>query len=149
MPRCARRLSPDLMTSLASRIRSALRAQYLRAGPTPARRLRIYFGLVLLVDILRRFPVATLFYTNDGVLPNHYALFTPMSQPIFSLFFACSTKGEIDVAFALTALVYVGLIVGYRTKLMQILTAILYPSLISRNLFFDARWPKPGPLPTG
>jgi hypothetical protein len=125
------------MTALEGKIRSALRAQYFELDRRLLAAFRIYFGLVLLYDILRRFPVVTLFYTNDGILPNHYAIFAPMAQPLFSLFFACSTKGEVLVAFTLTALVYLGLILGYRTKLMQILTAILYPSLIARNLFFE------------
>jgi len=112
-------------------------AQYFEIDRRLLAVFRVYFGLVLLVDLLRRFPYLTLFYTNDGVLPSHYAIYAPMTQPIFSVFFACSTKGEVTVAFGLTALVYVGLIVGYRTKWMQICTAILYASLISRNLFFE------------
>jgi hypothetical protein len=119
------------------RIGALLRAQYFEIDRRLLAAFRVYFGLVLLVDILRRFPYLTLFYTNDGVLPNHYALFAPMAQPTFSVFFACSTRGEVALAFTLTALVYVCLIVGYRTKLMQVLTAILYASLISRNLFFE------------
>jgi hypothetical protein len=114
-----------------------LRAQYFEIDRRLLAAFRIYFGLVLLADLLRRFPTLTLFYTNDGVLPNHYALFAPLAHPTFSVFFACSTKGEVTVAFALTGLVYAGLVVGYRTKLMQVLTAILYASLISRNLFFE------------
>ncbi len=120
-----------------ARARSAFRAQYLELDTRLLAAFRIYFGLVLLADILRRFPVLTLFYTDDGVLPSHFAIFAPMSRPLVSLFFAFSTTGEVFVAFTLTALVYVGLIVGYRTKLMQILTAILFPSLMARNLFFE------------
>jgi hypothetical protein len=131
------RPSPGARSRLGDRARSELRAEYLEIDRRQLALFRIYFGLVLLVDILRRFPYLTLFYSNDGVLPNHYAIFAPMAQPTFSLFFACSTTGEVAIAFTLTALVYVGLVVGYRTKLMQILTAILYPSLISRNLFFE------------
>jgi hypothetical protein len=115
----------------------ALWAQYFEIDRRLLAAFRIWFGLVLLFDILVRFPALTLFYTNDGVLPNYDALLAPLSQPIFSVFFACSTKGEVAVAFTLTALVYVGLIVGYRTKTMQILTLIVYPSLMSRNLFFE------------
>jgi hypothetical protein len=125
------------LQELVPKIRASLRAQYFEIDRRVLAAFRIYFGLVLLVDLLRRFPYLTLFYTNDGVLPNHYAIFAPLAQPAFSLFFACSTKGEVAVAFTLTALVYAGLVVGYRTKLMQVLTAILYASLISRNLFFE------------
>jgi hypothetical protein len=116
---------------------ASLRAQYLEIDRRVLASFRIWFGLVLLVDLVRRVPHLTLFYTNDGVLPNHYAIFAPLSDRTFSLFFACSTKAQVSVAFALTALVYTGLTLGYRTKLMQILTLILYSSLISRNLFFE------------
>jgi hypothetical protein len=122
---------------LLARIRGALFAQYFELDRRLLAAFRVYFGLVLLVDLLRRFPYLTLFYTNAGVLPNHYALFASPVRPVFSVFFACSTRGEVAVAFVLTALVYAGLVVGYRTKLMQVLSAILYASLISRNLFFE------------
>src|SRR5712691_9906403 len=97
------------MTPRANSLRDALRAQYFELDRRLLAVFRIYFGVVLLVDILSRFPVLTFFYTNEGVLPNHYALYAPMSPPVFSLFFACSTKAEVAVAFSLTALVYLGL----------------------------------------
>lgn len=98
---------------------------------------RIYFGTLLLIDVLRRLPDVTLFYTNEGVLSNHFALYAPMAKPLFSIYTAFSTKPEVVTAFLLTALVYVFLIVGYRTKLMQILAVVLASSLNSRNLFVE------------
>src|SRR5580704_6001863 len=88
----ASRRSRQARQALFGKVRASLRAQYFEIDRRLLAAFRIYFGLVLLVDLLRRFPYLTLFYTNDGVLPNHYALFAPLAQPAFSLFFACSTK---------------------------------------------------------
>ena len=98
---------------------------------------RIYFGFLLLIDVLRRIPDAAFFYSNDGALPNHFALYAPLAKPVFSLYFAFSTRSEITVAFLLTALVYVFYILGWRTKIWQILAIILHASLNSRNIFVE------------
>jgi predicted DCC family thiol-disulfide oxidoreductase YuxK len=98
---------------------------------------RIGFGLALLVDLLRRVPVLTAFYSNDGVLTNHFAQFLPQSRWLFSLYFVASSPGEAAVAFALTGLVYAAYTVGYRTRLMQILSFVLVTSLHSRNIMIE------------
>jgi hypothetical protein len=132
-------MAPDARTrdSVGKPARAPLWAQYFEIDRRLLAAFRIAFGLVLLVDLLRRFPYVTVFYTNEGVLPNHYAIYAPMADPLFSVFFACSSKGQVLAAFTMTAVVFVGLIVGYRTKLMQVLSLVLYSSLISRNLFFQ------------
>ncbi|RYZ39774.1 MAG: hypothetical protein EOO72_08960, partial [Myxococcaceae bacterium] len=98
---------------------------------------RIYFGFLLLIDVLRRIPDSTFFYSNDGILSNHYSLFAPMIRPYFSLYTAFSTPLEVKVAFVLTALAYVPYIVGYRTKLFQVIALVLYTSLNARNHFLE------------
>ncbi len=98
---------------------------------------RIYFGLLLLVDVLRRIPDSTFFYSNDGILSNHFSLYSPMIRPYFSLYTAFSTPLEVKVAFVLTALAYVPYIIGYRTRLFQIIAFVLYTSLNARNHFLE------------
>jgi hypothetical protein len=98
---------------------------------------RIYFGFLLLIDMLRRIPEATFFYSNEGVLSNHFSLYAPMIKPYFSLFTAFSTPTEVKVAFVLTAFAHCFYIVGYRTKVAQIVSFVLYTSLNTRNHFVE------------
>ena len=48
--------------------------------------------------------MARLFYSNDGVLTNHWHLYQPSSPFNFSIFHAFSSPEEVNVAFALALL---------------------------------------------
>ena len=76
--------------------------------------------------------VITLFYSNDGLIPNHMMLWRPPTQWMFSFFFILSRPDEVAVGFALCGLIYLGLLVGWRTRLMQVLALIAVLSLHSR-----------------
>lgn len=116
---------------------SPLVSAYLTSDTRVLGLFRIYFGGLLLFDLLRRVPVLDLLYSNDGVLPNHFVLYAPQANPQFSLFFAFSTPGEVRLAFALLGLVYLLYLVGYRTRLAQVLTLVGVTSLNARNLFLE------------
>jgi predicted DCC family thiol-disulfide oxidoreductase YuxK len=111
------------------------RQRYLSVDPRWLGVFRILLGTLLIVDLLRRWLDIRAFYTNDGILPNHYSLYRPMGAYLFSLYHAFSTFGEVNVAFALTLVIYVLFAAGYRTKLFHILSALCITSLNSRNLF--------------
>jgi predicted DCC family thiol-disulfide oxidoreductase YuxK len=98
---------------------------------------RICLGSLLISELAYRWSYARLLFSNDGVLPNHFSLFAPMGQDLFSIYHVFSTVQEVHVAFALTLLVFVCFTVGYRTRLFHILSAILITSLHSRNLFTE------------
>ena len=97
---------------------------------------RICFGLHLICNLYDRTqgPDGLAFYTNEGVMPNHYALFAPAGDKLWSFLFAFSTPAEVQVAFCLIFAVYVLYVLGYRTKLAQILTIVCFLSLDNRNL---------------
>jgi len=98
---------------------------------------RICFGCLLISELLYRWSYARLLFSNDGVLPNHFSLFAPMGQDLFSIYHVFSTIQEVHVAFALTLLVFGCFTVGYRTRLFHVLSAILITSLHGRNLFTE------------
>ncbi|HVZ32435.1 MAG TPA: DCC1-like thiol-disulfide oxidoreductase family protein [Polyangiaceae bacterium] len=98
---------------------------------------RIVYGLLLCVDLLRSWANATDFYTNDGILPNHFSLFRPLGRGVFSLYHAFSTLPQVNVAFALTLLVFLTFALGYRTRLFHVLSLICITSLDSRNLLVE------------
>ena len=116
------------------RFMARLRERYFRLDRRALGLFRIYLGGLLFVDCVRRIPYAAIFYSNDGVLSNHFALFAPLAKPSFSLYFAFSTPGEITVALALTATIYLFYAAGLYTRAAQIAAVILYPSLHQRNL---------------
>lgn len=122
------------------RLRSAIswfEEHYCRADLRWLGVFRILYGLLLLADLIRRWAVATDFYTNDGVLPNHFSLFRPLGRDVFSIYHAFSTRGEVDVAFALTGLVFLAFTVGYRTRLFHLLSLLCITSLNARNLLVE------------
>jgi hypothetical protein len=122
---------------VAPRGLAAILREFATADPRSLGLFRIIFGVFLLVDLYRRLPDYLFFYTNEGMLPNHGALFRPMSAHLFSIYHAFSTRGEVLFAFALTALVYLTYLVGYKTRLCQGLVLLLVTSLHSRNILLE------------
>jgi predicted DCC family thiol-disulfide oxidoreductase YuxK len=93
---------------------------------------RVGVAIILLVDLIRRIPVLDLFYTNDGLLPNHTLLWRPPTQWMFSFFFLASLRDEAIVCFLFCGFVYLALLVGWRTTLMRFLAPICLISLHAR-----------------
>jgi hypothetical protein len=112
-----------------------LRERYLTVDVRWLGIFRIALGTLLVVELLRRWYYAVPFYTNDGLLPNHYSLFSPMGGSVFSIYHAFSTYGEVSLAFFATLCVFVAFTLGYRTKLFHVLSALCITSLNARNLF--------------
>jgi predicted DCC family thiol-disulfide oxidoreductase YuxK len=98
---------------------------------------RICFGCLLISELGYRWSYARLLFSNDGVLPNHFSLFAPMGQDLFSIYHVFSSVGEVHVAFGLTLCVFVCFTLGYKTRLFHVLSAILITSLHARNLFVE------------
>jgi hypothetical protein len=110
---------------------------YGTADPRSLGLFRIALGALLFEDVARRLPDLDAHYTNAGWLKNHFMLFDPMSSHQFSLYLAFSSPGEVRVLVAIHLLVCVLLLVGFRTRLMQVLSAVLITSLNSRNIMLE------------
>ncbi|HWO11584.1 MAG TPA: hypothetical protein VNN80_18950 [Polyangiaceae bacterium] len=119
------------------RVWNQLREKYLSVDLRVLGVLRVGYGLVLLCDLVRRAQVLELFYSNDGVLSNHYVMFSPQDAFQFSLLDAFSTPAEVRVAFGLMALVYALLTLGWHTRLAQVLALLALASSNARNLFAE------------
>jgi hypothetical protein len=117
---------------------SGLRDRFLGVDRRTLGVFRLYFGSVLLIDTLRRLPEGTFLYSNDGVLSNHFALFSPQAKPIFSFLFAFSTPGEARLGLLIFAAIHLFYLLGYRTRVFQILAFVAYTSLNARNLFVES-----------
>lgn len=97
---------------------------------------RIAFAVVLLTNLYDRasdFGLVS-FYSNEGVLPNHYAIFLRLQPGYWSMLLGLSTPAEVTVGFALIGLVYTLYLVGWHTRLMQLLVLICVESLNFRFL---------------
>jgi hypothetical protein len=98
---------------------------------------RLYLGVLLLHDLVRRLPDISTWYSNEGILPNHIVLWRPHSEYMFSFFFAASRTGEAAVMFALCAAVFVVFLVGYRTRLTKFLAFACMVSMAYRLAFLE------------
>ena len=129
--------APPQEPSRMVRLLELLNERYRSIDPRWLGLFRIGFGVQLITELLYRWSYARMLFSNDGLLPNHFSLFAPMGQDLFSIYHAFSTVEEVHVAFALTLVVFVCFTLGYKTRLFQILSALLITSLHSRNLFTE------------
>jgi len=118
-------------------VRSKLRDAYLTIDPRGLGVGRIALATVLLVDLARRLPFATLWYSNEGLLPNHTVLWRPTVAYVFSLFFTASRPYEAAIGFALCGAAYLMLLVGHKTRLAQVASLLAVLSLHGRVLFIQ------------
>jgi len=100
---------------------------------------RIAFGLCLMANLIDHAAGGNLttFFSNDGTLTNHFALFAPIQRRVWSFLFAFSRPEEVAVAFAGIFVVFFLYTVGWRTRLMQVLTLICFISILNRNLLLQ------------
>lgn len=133
--------TPIAIAASASRLaklREAFARSYLTIDPRSLGLGRIVLALLLLFDLIHRAVGGIeLWYSNQGLLPNHTYLWRPPTQWMFSLFFMASWPDEATVGFILCGLAYVGLLVGWRTRIMQVLSVIAVMSLHSRTTFLE------------
>jgi predicted DCC family thiol-disulfide oxidoreductase YuxK len=140
-PETAAEAEPPAAAPASSRwraFRAAFVTKYLTIDPRSLGLGRIVLALLLLFDLFHRvYGGVTLWYSNEGLLPNHTILWRPPTQWMFSLFYMASTPGEATFGFVLCGLAYLGLLVGWRTRLMQFLSLIAVMSLHSRVPFLE------------
>jgi predicted DCC family thiol-disulfide oxidoreductase YuxK len=121
----------------ASGLLTFLNERYRTIDPRWLGIFRICFGVLLITELGYRWSYARMLFSNDGLLPNHFSLFAPMGQDLFSIYHVFSTIEEVHLAFALTLVVFLCFTLGYKTRLFHILSAILITSLHARNLFTE------------
>lgn len=110
---------------------------YASADPRSLGVFRILLGCLLFWDVARRWPDLAHHYANTGWLTNHFALYRPMSDHLFSVYLAFSTLAEVKALALVHMAVSLCLLAGWRTKLMQVLSVVLIVSLNSRNIMLE------------
>ena len=118
-------------------LRKALVRSYLTIDGRSLGVFRVGLALLCLVDLVRRFPHVRDFYTNAGLLPNHTVLWRPQVNRLFSVFFPASLGQEVWLLFAICAFCYVCLLIGWRTRVFQVVCFLLATSLHNRDVFTE------------
>lgn len=100
---------------------------------------RIACGVMLLCNLWDRIGGTNFisFYTNEGILPNHYALFLPPAPGYWSLLLGFSSPWEMRIAFTFVWLVYALYTLGWNTRWMQLLALIAYQSVNNRFILIQ------------
>lgn len=115
-----------------------LRDYWLRIDARSLAIFRVAFGLVLIGDLCRRFRWLKDFYSNEGVLPNHNHLFNLRDkEDVWSALHAFSSPGENAFAFAWTLFFYIGFLLGWHTRVFQVLALVMLVSLGERNILTE------------
>ncbi|MEP7120813.1 MAG: HTTM domain-containing protein [Byssovorax sp.] len=114
-----------------------IRDHYCVMEPRTAGIYRWVVGFLCVADMLRHWGEARWFYSNDGVLTNHYHLWRPSSGYNFSVFHAFSSLTEVHIIFAIFVLCHFFFMIGWRTKLFSILSFVAVTSLDNRLVMVE------------
>lgn len=98
---------------------------------------RIFLGYLLVMDIFHRRVVWNDMYSTEGVLPAQLNLQRPQAYGAFTFFNAFHTPGELSVLWVFMLAVATCLLIGLKTRVMQILALILTASMNGRLLLIE------------
>jgi len=98
---------------------------------------RILFGFLLIMDLFRRTPDWLNMFSDKGVLPNHLNLFRPQAWGAFTFLNAFSTAPELWVLWGVMLATYICVLIGYKTRIAQVMTAVLVASTNGRILLIE------------
>jgi hypothetical protein len=113
--------------------------RFLTVDPRTLGLFRIAFGVLLLANLYDRTGGENFvsFYTNEGVLPNHYALFLPPAPGYWSLLLGLSSPTEMRFGLAVVWVVYLLYTLGWHTRWMQVLVLICVESVNNRFILIQ------------
>ena len=89
---------------------------------------RIVFGILCLSDIIRRWDFIDIFYTQASIIQT---TLTSSSYKNFTLLNTFTSSWEVHLFFSLGIIFSLMLIFGYKTKLSQIMCAVIIISIHS------------------
>ena len=95
---------------------------------------RIFFGFILLKDALFHFPIAKIFFTEEGIVPQ-WAMQNLIRANRFSLLDAMPQPWMVNVFFALWVIVAILFITGTRTRLITVIQFVMLISVHERDIF--------------
>ncbi len=93
---------------------------------------RIAIGFLLLTDLVRRAASWGDMYSDEGVLPATLNLGSPHVRGVFSIFNGFDTRGELRVLWVFMVVNAACLLVGYRTRVAQVVALVFHVGMNSR-----------------
>ena len=96
---------------------------------------RIVMALLMLKEVVYHIPIAGLFYSDSGVFPRSLLLTDVIRAQHLSLMEAIPTDWLAVLFFLAWGIVALGLLFGYRTRLMSVLNYVIILSVHERNVF--------------
>lgn len=97
---------------------------------------RVFIGLFLLFDLFRRTDDWFHMYSNSGVLPTHYNLWRPQANG-WTFFNAFASEPELAGLWVFAFCVYVCYLIGYKTRVCQVIAALFVASMNGRVLLIE------------
>ncbi|MCC5807722.1 MAG: HTTM domain-containing protein [Opitutales bacterium] len=94
---------------------------------------RVFLGALMIFDLAMRFPFAELFLSDAGALSraDHLRIFNrPWSLSVYMM---VGEPAQVRLLFGLHAAAALGLVLGYRTRLMAVVCWVMLVSLQHRN----------------
>jgi vitamin K-dependent gamma-carboxylase-like protein len=98
---------------------------------------RWMLGFFLITDLFHRGRSWAELYSSEGVLPTHLGLSRPQSSGSFTIFLGFSSPGELRVLWAGMLVTFVCLLIGYKTRLMQLFALVLVTGMNGRILLTE------------
>lgn len=121
------------LTHQPTTMRRRFAAAWLEADPRALGLFRIFFGILCMYDVIRRYGWIETFYSNTGTLSNHFNLYSPLFRDNISLLSGFSTPMEVKVFFWISLICLFFFTIGFKTKIFQILSWLCILSIHSRN----------------
>jgi hypothetical protein len=116
--------------------RALLRDSYLTFDRRTLGLTRILLGFYLVMDLFRRTPDWLDMFGDRGVLPTWVILERPQAGN-FSLLHGFTSGPELWALWGVILATYLCLLLGYRTKVAQVLSLLLVTSMNGRVLFIE------------
>src|SRR5580704_7178803 len=98
---------------------------------------RIMLGFLLLMDVVHRGAAWMDMYSSIGVLPTPLNLQRPQAWGAFTIFNAFCTPGELRVLWVVMLANALCLLVGYKTKVAQVLAVLFTTGMNGRILLIE------------
>ena len=95
---------------------------------------RIFLGTLCLIDITRRWNFIDIYYTHNSIIS---ASLSNSYYKMFTLLTSFTTSWEVHLFLFIGIIASTCLIIGYRTKLAHIITAIVIISLHNRAIILE------------
>ncbi len=116
--------------------REMLRSSYLTLDRRTLGLSRILLGFLLIGDLFRRTPDWIHMFGDEGVLPTVTILWRPQASN-FSLLHGFSSPWELWALWAVMFVTYACVLLGYKTKVAQVLSLLFVTSLNGRVLLIE------------